>query len=109
MSGETHWTGLKFHGHLKKEYQEELGYSTLLRYLSENDIELRSLLVDEIVSTTFSCAETKQGEPLSEAYELFLPDRYSLIVWSRSSRDSSSPKEMSRDISFGNRSRVDDS
>ena len=40
-AGETHWTGLKFHGHLKNEYQEELGYSTLLRYLSENDIALR--------------------------------------------------------------------
>ncbi|NMC62185.1 MAG: hypothetical protein GYA55_03370 [SAR324 cluster bacterium] len=35
LAGECHWTGIKFHGHLKKEYQEELGYSMLLRYLSE--------------------------------------------------------------------------
>lgn len=40
-AGELHWTALKFHGHLKDNYREELGYSTLLRYLEENNIALR--------------------------------------------------------------------
>jgi transposase len=39
--GETHWTALKFHGHLKDKFKEELGYSTLVRYLEENDVALR--------------------------------------------------------------------
>lgn len=40
-AGESHWTALKFHGYLKEEFQEEVGYSTLLRYLDENEIALR--------------------------------------------------------------------
>ena len=40
-AGESHWTALKFHGYLKEEFREELGYSTLLRYLEENEIALR--------------------------------------------------------------------
>jgi len=40
-AGEEHWTALKFHGYLKEEFREDLGYSTLLRYLRENDIALR--------------------------------------------------------------------
>ncbi len=44
-------------------------------------------------------------KPLSEGvHDTFFPDRYSLIVWWRSSRSTSSPKKLSRDISFGNRS-----
>ena len=40
-AGETHWTALKFHGYLREEYQELLSYSTLLRYIHENDAALR--------------------------------------------------------------------
>ena len=40
-AGETHWTALKFHGYLKAEYREELSYSTLLRYLHENELALQ--------------------------------------------------------------------
>ena len=40
-AGESHWTALKFHGYLREEFQEELGYSTLFRYLEEQDIALR--------------------------------------------------------------------
>lgn len=40
-AGETHWTALKFHGYLKEQYREELSYSTLIRYLHENKLELR--------------------------------------------------------------------
>jgi transposase len=38
---ESHWTALKFHGYLEGKCRERLGYSTLLRYLEENDIALR--------------------------------------------------------------------
>ena len=40
-AGETHWTALKFHGYLKAQYRKELSYSTLLRYLHENELALR--------------------------------------------------------------------
>lgn len=40
-AGETHWTALKFHGFLKAEYEEELSYATLLRYMHENKLALR--------------------------------------------------------------------
>ena len=40
-AGESHWTALKFHGYLKEQCREELGYSTLLRYLEENELALR--------------------------------------------------------------------
>jgi hypothetical protein len=40
MAEQTHWTAIKFHGHLIKELQKELSYSTLLRYLHENDLSL---------------------------------------------------------------------
>ena len=39
--GESHWTALKFYGYLREEFHEEFGYSTLLRYLDENEIALR--------------------------------------------------------------------
>jgi transposase len=40
MSGQSHWTAVKFHGYLVQELQKELGYSTLLRYLHENRLSL---------------------------------------------------------------------
>lgn len=40
-AGESHWTGVKLHGHLTKELCHELGYSTTMRYLHENDFALR--------------------------------------------------------------------
>lgn len=38
---ETHWTGVKLHGWLKQQFQVELSYSTLLRYLHEQDFRLK--------------------------------------------------------------------
>lgn len=38
---ETHWTGVKLHGWLKQQFQVELGYSTLVRYLHEQGFRLK--------------------------------------------------------------------
>jgi transposase len=38
---EQHWTGVKLHGWLQQQFQVELGYSTLLRYLHEQDFRLK--------------------------------------------------------------------
>ena len=40
-AGEVHWTGIKLHGWLKHEIQDELGYRTVVRYLHEIDYNLR--------------------------------------------------------------------
>lgn len=39
--GVTHWTGVKFHGYLRKELELEVGYRTVTRWLSENDFRLK--------------------------------------------------------------------
>jgi len=39
--GRTHWTGRKFHGFLRDELSHEVGYSTVLRWLHENDYRLK--------------------------------------------------------------------
>lgn len=38
---QQHWTGVKLHGWLKQELQVDLSYSTLLRYLHEQDFRLK--------------------------------------------------------------------
>lgn len=38
---EQHWTGVKLHGWLKQQFQVDLSYSTLLRYLHEHDFRLK--------------------------------------------------------------------
>jgi len=38
---ETHWTGRNLHGYLKEELKMEVGYTTLLRYLHEENYALR--------------------------------------------------------------------
>jgi len=38
---ETHWTGKKFHGYLREALDLEVGYSTVLRWLQENDFRLK--------------------------------------------------------------------
>ena len=40
-AGQAHWTGKKFHGYLRHELQHEVGYSTVLRWLHENDYRLK--------------------------------------------------------------------
>lgn len=40
-AGETHWTGRKFHGFLRKELELEVAYSTTMRYLAEQDYRLK--------------------------------------------------------------------
>ena len=39
--GETHWTGVKFHGFLCKEMQIEASYSTVIRFLREQNYRLK--------------------------------------------------------------------
>jgi len=40
-AGQTHWTGKKFHGHLRQTLQLEVGYSTVLHWLHENNFRLK--------------------------------------------------------------------
>ena len=40
-AGHTHWTGKKFHGYLTQNLVEKLGYSTLMRFLGEQDYRLK--------------------------------------------------------------------
>lgn len=39
--GRTHWTGIRFHGHLREELGLEVGYSTVLRFLHEQGYRLK--------------------------------------------------------------------
>lgn len=36
----THWTARKFHGYLKNELEKDIGYSTVVRWLHEQDFKL---------------------------------------------------------------------
>ena len=38
---QTHWTAKKFHGYLRDELKEEVGYSTLVRWLHDNNFALK--------------------------------------------------------------------
>jgi transposase len=39
--GVTHWTGKKFHGYLRQELSQELGYSTVLNWLHDQGYRLK--------------------------------------------------------------------
>ena len=41
LAGYTHWTAKKFHGYLRHELDQEVGYSTVVRWLHENDFRLK--------------------------------------------------------------------
>lgn len=41
QAGITHWTGRKFHGYLRKEMSHEVGYSTVIRWLHDNNYRLK--------------------------------------------------------------------
>ena len=41
LAGQAHWTARKFHGYLRNELDHEVGYSTVLRWLHENDFALK--------------------------------------------------------------------
>lgn len=41
LAGESHWTARKFHGYLRQNLQLEVGYSTVVRWLHENDFRLK--------------------------------------------------------------------
>ncbi len=41
LVNETHWTGRKFHGYLTRHCQMEAGYSTLMRWLHDEDFRLK--------------------------------------------------------------------
>jgi transposase len=40
-AGHAHWTGRKLHGHLRREFDLEIGYSTLMRFLREQRFRLK--------------------------------------------------------------------
>ncbi len=40
-AGQSHWTAVKFHGYLRTELETELSYSTVLRWLHEQDFRLK--------------------------------------------------------------------
>ena len=37
----THWTGVKFHGYLRSEFEHEIGYSTVVRWLHDKGFRLK--------------------------------------------------------------------
>jgi len=41
LAGQTHWTAVKLHGWIKEQLQAQLGYSTTVRYLHEQDYKLK--------------------------------------------------------------------
>ena len=41
QAGVTHWTGKKFHGYLRNELELEVGYSTVIRWLHDNNFRLK--------------------------------------------------------------------
>jgi transposase len=41
LAGQSHWTAVKLHGWIKEHLQTELGYSTTVRYLHEQDYKLK--------------------------------------------------------------------
>ena len=40
-AGQTHWTAVKFHGSLRREFDLEVGYSTVVRWLREQGFRLK--------------------------------------------------------------------
>jgi len=40
-AGQVHWTGRKIHGHLRRELELEVGYSTVMRFLKEQRFRLK--------------------------------------------------------------------
>lgn len=40
-AGQHHWTGVKFHGYLRDELKMEIAYSTVIRFLHEQNYRLR--------------------------------------------------------------------
>lgn len=41
LAGQVHWTAKKFHGYLRQELDQEVGYSTVVRWLHENNFALK--------------------------------------------------------------------
>lgn len=40
-AGETHWTARKFHGYLAKQFEHEVSYRTVVRWLHDNNYRLK--------------------------------------------------------------------
>lgn len=41
QANQTHWTGKKFHGHLRRELELEVGYSTLMAWIADHGFRLK--------------------------------------------------------------------
>jgi transposase len=37
LAEQLHWAAVKFHGHLRQEFQHEIGYRTVVRWLYDNN------------------------------------------------------------------------
>ena len=41
LAEQLHWTAVKFHGYLRQEFQHEIGYRTVVRWLHDNTFRLK--------------------------------------------------------------------
>lgn len=41
MAGQVHWTGKKFHGYIRDQFEHEVGYRTVMRWLHESGFRLK--------------------------------------------------------------------
>jgi transposase len=41
LAEQLHWTAVKFHGYLRQEFQHEIGYRTVVRWLHDNNFRLK--------------------------------------------------------------------
>jgi transposase len=41
LAGQLHWTAVKFHGYLRQELQQEIGYRTVVRWLYDHNFRLK--------------------------------------------------------------------
>lgn len=41
LADQLHWTAVKFHGYLRQELQQEIGYRTVVRWLHDNNFRLK--------------------------------------------------------------------
>lgn len=84
-AGHAHWTGVKFHGHLRREFGIDVGYSTVIRFFHERHLalkvpqpwpdrqdeqqrrafcaQLEMLLADETVELWFADETGIEGDP----------------------------------------------
>lgn len=74
--GMSHWTGVKFHGFIRKEFEDEVGYRTVIRWLHEKGFRLKvprpwPVKQDEVARETFIAElQKKMQEPKVDIWYL---------------------------------------